>query len=211
MPNRYRCTSVECLVAHLHRHGIPRGVVLDAFRYIPRTAFVPEGEKKHAWEDRPLPIGEGQTISQPYTVAYMLLHVEVGAGERVLEVGTGSGYAAALLGYIVGDPHLVTTTEVRKELVSSARDNLSHVGMGRISVLHRDGKEGYPRRAPFDRIIVSAQAEEIPIPLIDQLAMNGMLIMPTGTDDTAVMTTVRKTPRGTEVSRLDLFQFVPLV
>lgn len=209
--DRSFCRTPACLVDRLHRQGIPRGVILDAFRYIPRDCFVPREERAHAWEDRPLPIGFAQTISQPYTVAYMLHLAHVGPGDRVLEVGTGSGYAAAILAYIVGTPRYVTTIETRKELFDMARVNLRKVGMDTITVVHGDGREGHRQHAPYDTIIVSAQAPEIPQSLIDQLGLDGRLVMPIESGTHSTMTCVHRMQDGTEITRHDPFQFVRLV
>jgi protein-L-isoaspartate(D-aspartate) O-methyltransferase len=207
----HRCRTAECLVDRLHRQGIPRGVILDSFRYIPRDCFVPAEERAHAWEDRPLPIGEDQTISQPYTIASMFHLAEVGPGDLVLDVGSGSGYSAALLAYIVGAARRVTTIEIREALVAVARDNLARVGMQDLVVLRGDGKAGDPHRGPFDAIIVNAEASEIPPALIDQLAFEGRLVMPVSEHDHSVMTCVHRTAQGIQVTRHEAYRFVPLV
>jgi len=207
----HRCRTAECLVDRLHRKGIPRGVILDSFRYIPRDCFVPADERAHAWEDQPLPIGEGQTISQPYTIASMFHLAEVGPGDLVLDVGSGSGYSAALLAYIVGAAKRVATIEIRDALVTIARDNLARVGMQDLVVHHGDGKQGVPQRAPFDAIIVNAEGPEIPPTLIDQLAPDGRLVMPVSEEEYSVMTCVHRTAQGIEVTRHEAFRFVPLV
>ncbi|MFP4151340.1 MAG: protein-L-isoaspartate(D-aspartate) O-methyltransferase [Alkalispirochaeta sp.] len=206
-----RCRTGECLVDGLHKKGIPRGVILDAFRYVPRDCFVPDEERPHAWEDRPLSIGDGQTISQPFTIAYMFHLAEVGPGDLVLDVGSGSGYSAALLAYIVGAAERVTTVEVRESLVTIARENLARVGMNELLVHHGDGKNGYPQRAPFDAIIVNAEASEVPPQLVDQLAVDGRLVMPVSEKGYSVMTCVHRTQTGIETTRHEAFQFVPLV
>ncbi|MDA3950635.1 MAG: methyltransferase domain-containing protein [Spirochaeta sp.] len=208
---RGRCRSAECLITTLHHKGIPRGVILDAFRYIPRDCFVPDEQRPFAWEDRPLPIGDGQTVSQPYTVAYMFRLAGVGPGDRVLDVGTGSGYAAALLSYIVGTSKLVTTVEVRPELAAYAKRSLAAVGMSGITVTVGDAKRAKQVKPPFDTILVGAQAPEIPEVFIEYLAQDGRLVMPIESDGYAVMTCVHKTATGTEITRHDAFQFVPLV
>jgi protein-L-isoaspartate(D-aspartate) O-methyltransferase len=208
---RGRCRSAECLIATLHNKGIPRGVILDAFRYIPRDCFVPDEERPSAWEDRPLPIGDGQTISQPYTIAYMFRLAEVGPGDRVLDVGTGSGYAAALLAYIVGTPRLVTTVEVRPELAAYAKRSLAAVGMTGMTMSVGNARNDKHVKPPFDTILVGAQASEIPEVFIEYLAQDGRLVMPIESDGYAVMTCVHKTASGTEITRHDAFQFVPLV
>jgi protein-L-isoaspartate(D-aspartate) O-methyltransferase len=210
-PQHEGCHNAACLVGTLHRKGIPRGAILDAFRYIPRDCFVPDVEKPHAWEDRPLPIGEGQTISQPYTVAYMLSLASVSPGDRVLEVGTGSGYVAALLVYIVGSQDLVTTVEINRELYEYGGKRLEAIGMKSIHRIHGNARElSYPD-APFDAVIISAQAREIPESLVEVIGPGGRLVMPVEMGPYAIMTRLLRTPAGIETTRHDAFQFVPLV
>ncbi len=207
---RRGCQDATCLVDTLHRKGIPRGAILDAFRYIPRDCFVPDEEKVHAWEDRPLPIGEGQTISQPYTVAYMLNLAAVSPGDRVLEIGTGSGYVAALLVYIAGSQDLVTTVEINRELYEYGGKRLAAIGMKTIHRLSGNARVLSFSDAPFDGIIVSAQAPEIPESLVAAIGPGGRLVMPVEMGPYAVMTRLLRTPGGVETTRYEAFQFVPL-
>ena len=199
------------LVMELNEMGIPRGPILDAIRYVPRSAFVPLEQKKHAWENRPLPIGEGQTISQPYTVARMLELANVRADGRVLEVGCGSGYAAALIAYVVGDQGAVTAIEMISSLAATAVDSLRSIGLMNVQIIHGDGRRGCESRAPFDSIVVSAQAPEVPPPLLDQLAEGGSLVMPVKENGDATMTRIVRKKNGFITTRHGAFAFVPLV
>jgi protein-L-isoaspartate(D-aspartate) O-methyltransferase len=198
------------LVSELNEQGIPRGPILDAIRYVPRNAFVPRDKKQHAWENRALSIGADQTISQPYTVARMLQLCGVGSGDRVLEVGGGSGYAAALLAYVVGDMGSVTTIEVIPSLAAQAAATLRAIGLTKVLVIQGDGRGGYPPRAPFDRILVSAQAAEIPPDLLEQLREGGTLVMPVEEGADAYMTRVVREQGEYTRTRHGLFAFVPL-
>lgn len=199
------------LVVELQEMGIPRGPILDAVRYVPRPAFVPPAERKHSWENRPLPIGSGQTISQPYTVAYMLQLAGVGSSGRVLEVGCGSGYAAALMAYVVGDMGTVTALEIVPRLAVQAAETLRKIGLARVQVIQGDGRHGYPPRAPYDSIIVSAQAPEVPPALLEQLAEGGSLVMPVGEGGASSMTRIVHRKGGFERTHHGPYAFVPLV
>ena len=204
------CVDPGCLVEHLHNQGIARGVVLDAVRYVPRDRFVPRAVQAAAWEDRPLAIGEGQTISQPYTTAFMLQLAELSASERVLEVGAGCGYVLALAAYVVGDPALVVGIETNETLFHATEQRLRDLGLEKIHLIHGDGKEGAMDKAPFDVIIVSAQTGQVPQTLTDQLAVGGRMIIPVDVGSYAAMTCVRRTKDGIVQSRHGAFRFVPL-
>lgn len=158
----------------------PEGIdhrVLEAMGRVPRHLFVPAGWRYAAYEDQPLPIGAGQTISQPFIVALMSDLVDVGAGERVLEVGTGSGYQAAVLAELGAE---VYTVEIVPELGERAAATLKELGYDRVQVRVGDGYQGWPEAAPFDGVIVTAAPPEIPQPLLDQLKAGGRMVIPVG-------------------------------
>lgn len=172
----------------LSGRGIEDPKVLSAMGRVPRECFVPHRLRDRAYDDSPLPIGKGQTISQPYVVAYMIEALELDGDERVLDVGTGSGYAAAVLAEIVPE---VYTVERFEELAETARETLVELGYDNVRVRHGDGTKGWPEAAPFDGIVVSAGGPEIPGPLRGQLAVGGRLVMPVG-----------RTPHAQELIRL---------
>jgi protein-L-isoaspartate(D-aspartate) O-methyltransferase len=151
--------------------------VLSAVRNVPRHAFVPDAPLRFAYADQPLPIGHGQTISQPTVVAMMTEALQLRGGERVLEIGTGSGYQAAILGRLARE---VYTIEIVPELGEEARQRLERLGFGNVQVRIGDGYAGWPERAPFDRIILTAAPPEVPRALLDQLADGGILVAPVG-------------------------------
>jgi protein-L-isoaspartate(D-aspartate) O-methyltransferase len=194
----------------LTRRGIEDRRVLDAFREVPRELFVPEGLRDLAYEDGPLPIEAGQTISQPYIVAEMMAAAEVAPGEKVLEIGAGSGYAAALLGRIAAR---VIAVERHAELVELARRRMAALGCANVRIVHGDGSAGLPDEAPFEAILVAASGSHVPDALRDQLALGGILVMPVGGHDS-----VQKLIKITRVSETDYRQedlgpvrFVPLI
>ena len=157
--------------------GIEDDEVLRAMRAVPRHLFVPESLQSRAYDDGPLPIGHGQTISQPYIVAYMTEVLKVRKGDTVLEIGTGSGYQAAILSPLVKK---VYTMEIIPELAVSAKKRLNHLGFANVEVKEGDGYYGWPEKAPFDSIIVTAAAGHIPPALIKQLKNGGRMIIPVG-------------------------------
>jgi protein-L-isoaspartate(D-aspartate) O-methyltransferase len=168
--------------------------VLDAMRHVPRHFFVPKNYQEHAYANRPLPIGYNQTISQPLIVAYMTDLLDIEAGEKVLEIGTGSGYQAAVLSEIT--PH-VYTIEIIKQLADQAIKRFEILGYNTITTKVGDGYKGWPKHAPFDAIILTAAPEEIPQPLINQLAPEGILVAPVGNvNDNQVLTKITKTKDG---------------
>jgi protein-L-isoaspartate(D-aspartate) O-methyltransferase len=186
--------------------GIADPRVISAMSRVPRHELVPESMRERAYEDRPLPIGNGQTISQPFVVAYMTEQLRLRGGERVLEVGTGSGYQAAVLAEIAGE---VYTIEIVEPLGIRARDDLQRLGYKNVHVRIGDGYRGWPELAPFDAIIVTAAPERVPQPLIDQLAMGGRLVLPVGSFDQELLRIERRTD-GIQQERLIDVRFVPM-
>ena len=196
------------LVERLRSEGIRNSAVLAAIGSTPRHLFVDEALASRAYEDTALPIGLGQTISQPYIVARMtelLLEVEPC---KVLEVGTGSGYQAAILAKLVDK---VYTTERLETLASQARQRFRKLTYRNIRVQHSDGNWGWPQFAPFDAIIVTAGGEDIPRPLLEQLAVGGRLVMPLGNRTQQTLVTVTRTPTVYERVDYEPVVFVPLL
>jgi protein-L-isoaspartate(D-aspartate) O-methyltransferase len=191
----------------IRQRGVINARVLDAMRSVPRELFVPVELRPQAYEDGPLPIGSGQTISQPYIVAYMTEALEVAPSHKVLEVGTGSGYQAAVLSELVRE---VYTIEIIPELARRAEEILRALGKTNVHVRTGDGYAGWPDQAPFDRIIVTAAPENLPRPLVDQLAPGGRLIVPVGSrGGPQWITIVEKTAMGVTERRTIPVQFVP--
>ena len=197
------------LVMHLRKQGITDAEVLSAMERVPRDLFVPEAFSARAYEDQALPIECGQTISQPYVVAYMTQALEVGPRMKVLEVGTGSGYQAAVLSHLC---RRVYSIERYRTLLREADARFRKLDITNITTKTGDGSKGWPEQAPFDRIIVTAAAEEVPFDLIDQLKIDGWMIIPVGrtTEDQALLK-IRKTDKGLEQTKLLPVRFVPLV
>ena len=194
--------------SQLRARGIADKRVLDAMQKVPRHLFVPEEYRSRAYDDSPLPIGHDQTISQPYIVGYMSEALELRPTDRVLEIGTGSGYQAAILGELAGD---VYTIEIVPELAERARAALDAAGYRNVHVRHGNGYLGWPEAAPFDRIIVTAAPEKIPQALVDQLAVGGIMVVPVGAVyDDQVMTIVRKTDKGVVTRETLPVRFVPM-
>ncbi|WP_292392427.1 protein-L-isoaspartate(D-aspartate) O-methyltransferase [Methanoculleus sp. UBA303] len=188
--------------------GVRNPRVLAAMRKIPRHLFVPKGYERAAYEDRPLPIGEGQTISQPYIVAVMTEQLDLAPQDRVLEVGTGSGYQAALLAELAGT---VISVERLEDLADRAQKNLARAGVAGVRVIVGDGTEGYPPGAPYDAIIVTAASPTVPEPLIDQLAEGGRLVAPIGPRDCQDLIKLVKHEGQVEKIPLGGVCFVPLI
>jgi protein-L-isoaspartate(D-aspartate) O-methyltransferase len=189
--------------------GIADTAVLRAMRSVPRHRFVPPEESRNAYGDTPLPIGEGQTISQPYIVALMTELLRPARRHRILEVGTGSGYQAAVLAEIVDT---VYTIEIVRSLAESARERLQRLGYGNVQVRCGDGYEGWPEHAPFDGIIVTAAADQIPEPLIEQLRDGGRMVIPAG-EAWAVQELLLLEKKDGKVSQESVLpvRFVPLI
>ncbi|MHB8879096.1 MAG: protein-L-isoaspartate(D-aspartate) O-methyltransferase [Myxococcaceae bacterium] len=189
--------------------GIRDPRVLSALREVPRHLFVPPELSWQAYEDAPLPIGEGQTISQPYVVALMAQALGLSPGDRVLEVGTGSGYGAAVLSRLAAE---VFTIERHEALARTAAERLGRVGYANVSVLHGDGSRGWPAHAPYQGIAVTAAGPRIPEPLLWQLAPGGRLVMPVGKEDAQQLIRVTRDPSGAfRTEDLGAVRFVPLV
>ncbi len=165
------------LVEKLVARGIRDEKVIAAMRAVPRHEFVPEKYRKYSYDDRPLPIGMDQTISQPFIVAYMTEMLKLEGGEKVLEIGTGSGYQAAVLAEIVDE---IYTIEILEPLAKNAERTLKRLGYDKVVVKAGDGYRGWPMHAPFDAIIVTAAPDHVPEPLVEQLAVGGRMVIPVG-------------------------------
>jgi protein-L-isoaspartate(D-aspartate) O-methyltransferase len=175
--DQYKFQRENMVETQIAQRGIKDKLVLDAMRKVPRHLLVPEKIRPYAYDDMPLPIGDGQTISQPYIVALMTELIKPNKDMKVLEIGTGSGYQAAVLAEIVKE---VYTIEIFESLGIRAQRDLKALGYDNIQVRVGDGYKGWPEEAPFEAIIVTAAPEEIPQPLIDQLAEGGRMIIPVG-------------------------------
>ena len=193
--------------SQIRARGVRDAAVLAAMAKVPRHLFVPEAFRAHAYADEPLPIGEGQTISQPYIVAYMTEALGLRAGEKVLEVGTGSGYQTAVLAEIAGT---VWTIEIVEDLARRARTILEGLGYSNISFRLGDGAAGWPEEAPFDAIMVTAAAGRPVDALEGQLAVGGRMIVPVGREAQDLVL-VRRGPSGFSRETLLAVRFVPLV
>lgn len=201
----YRSQRAAMVDEQIRRRGVRDPRVLEAMRAVPRHRFVPEPLRYLAYADRPLPIGQGQTISQPFIVAYMSEALEVAPTQRVLEIGTGSGYQAAVLSRLARD---VYTIEIVPELARRAAATLKTLGYANVHVREGDGYAGWPEQAPFARIMVTAAPETVPPPLVEQLASGGRMVIPVG-DREQWLTVIEKTPRGVVERRTIPVAFVP--
>jgi protein-L-isoaspartate(D-aspartate) O-methyltransferase len=188
--------------------GVRDQRVLDAMLTIPRHLFLPESQWHHAYEDHPLPLADGQTISQPYIVAAMTEALEVGPEHAVLEIGTGSGYQAAILCLLA---KMVYTVELLPNLSAQARRNIQRLDLRNIRFRVGDGHEGWPEFAPYDRVIVTAASDTMPFPLVQQMADSGRIVVPVGSSGTQVLTLGVK--HGTKLVQRHLMgvSFVPFV
>lgn len=204
----------EKLVQRLEREGyIESSEIYEAFMEVPREKFVPSNLKENAHIDRPLSIGQGQTISAPSMIAIMLEALEPKPGHKILEIGAGSGYNAALLGEIVGEEGDVYTIERLESVAETGRKNLDKTGYGRIKVIIGDGTEGYQEESPWDRILVTACAKEVPDPLLEQLKIGGKLAAPVGNHYMSqTLLEIEKTGENeTKIHRNGGCAFVPLI
>jgi protein-L-isoaspartate(D-aspartate) O-methyltransferase len=187
--------------------GVSDRRVLDAMRKVERHLFVPPKYLDLSYADEPLPIGNGQTISQPYIVAYMTEALELAAGDKVLEIGTGSGYQAAVLAEMVKE---VYSMELLRPLADSSRERLASLGYKNVEVVCGDGYKGLPEKAPFDAILVTAAPPEIPEELADQLKVGGRMIVPVGSFFQELVL-ITRTDKGFERRSLIPVRFVPMV
>ena len=206
-----RAVEREAMIGRqLKQRGIDEAHILDAFRAVPREEFVSRDYRSLAYSDQPLPIEAEQTISQPYIVALMIEAAEVGHGDTVLEVGAGSGYAAAVISRIA---KRVVAVERQGELVPLARERMDRLGYRNVEIVEGDGTLGWPDAAPFDAILAAASGSHLPQPLMDQLAPGGRIVMPLG-EPGSVQQLVKATkqPDG-NIRREDLgaVRFVPLI
>jgi protein-L-isoaspartate(D-aspartate) O-methyltransferase len=195
------------LVKKLRLKGIADEAVLAAIGKVPRHAFFEGAFLSHAYEDKAFPIGEGQTISQPYTVAFQSEKLEVKPGKKILEIGTGSGYQAAIL---LEMGATVYTIEYNRKLYEHTKEFLPQLGY-RPYFIHGDGSKGYPSRAPYDGIIVTAGAPSVPDALVEQLNENGILILPVGDREKQTMVKIVKRKGKIYKEEFDNFAFVPLL
>jgi len=184
--------------------------VEEAFRNIPRHEFVPSSELDYAYYNEPLPTKKNQTISQPAVVSRMTEWLDVRQGQKILEIGTGSGWQTAILSYLVG-PRTVYSVEIKPELAKFARKNLEKLEIKNVDVILSDGSIGYSKASPYDRIIITAACTEIPLPLLDQLADGGLLVAPVG-DSSQSLVLLQKTRKGiVEIKNESHYVFVPLL
>jgi protein-L-isoaspartate(D-aspartate) O-methyltransferase len=194
--------------SQLRARGIADERVLAAMASVPRHEFAAERYRDQAYEDHPLPIGEGQTISQPYIVALMLEALAIQPNDKVLEIGTGSGYATALLAELAAQ---VFSVERHSSLADEARQRLAQLGLNHVKVITGDGSQGFPPAAPYDAILVSAATEQIPAALLDQLDEGGRMILPVGPPDSQQLQLIRRQNGQPQIEARELCRFVPLV
>lgn len=203
----WECARERMVERQIAARGIRDPAVLVAMRCVPRHEFVNAEYLDQAYADRPLPIGVGQTISQPYIVAYMTEALELGPDDRVLDVGAGSGYQTAVLAEIA---RAVYSIEIVAPLARRAARKLRELGYRNVRLICGDGHRGWPEAAPFDAVLLSAAPARIPQPLVEQLAMGGRLVAPVGPGFDQVVQRLRKTPRGVVSEGLIDVRFVPM-
>lgn len=206
MDDDYGAARERMVDRQIAARGVRDEHVLRAMRSVPRHEFVPESLRREAYDDRPLPIGSAQTISQPYIVAVMCELAQLEPGARVLDVGTGSGYQAAVLAAMGAE---VYSIEIVEELAESSSATLSRTGYASVRVRHGDGYQGWPEVAPFRAILVAAAAPRIPPALIEQLELGGRLVIPVGNVDQELQVHVRS-ESGVHVERSLPVRFVPM-
>jgi len=209
--NTGREAAIAELLAELRRQGIRDERTLAAIGRVPRERFVPPSLRDRAWENHALPIGAGQTISQPFVVALMTEALGLRGGERVLEIGTGSGYQTGILAELVGDGAVVSI-ERHAELATAAERLLAELGYGNVAIHVADGTTGWVAAAPYDRIIVTAAAPRLPRPLLDQLRpAGGRLVIPVGPPEDQFLVAVDRQGERFDQRRLGPVRFVPLI
>ncbi|HYV85177.1 MAG TPA: protein-L-isoaspartate(D-aspartate) O-methyltransferase [Patescibacteria group bacterium] len=191
----------------IEQRGIKDPRVLEAMRRVPREVFVPEEARSQACHDGPVLIGDGQTISQPFIVAFMSAAARVGTGDKVLEIGTGSGYQSAVLAALGAQ---VFSVEIRPQLAERARRTIERTGYGEVRVKVGDGWRGWPEEAPFDAILVTAAPDAVPDALLEQLRVGGRLVVPIGTG-TQVLVRLTRTASGADRESLLSVRFVPMI
>lgn len=192
----------------IRRRGVDDPAVLGAMARVPRHLFVPDSLRADAYLDHPLPIGQGQTISQPYIVALMTELLALDSSQKVLEIGTGSGYQAAILAELVGS---VYSIEIREELARRAGDLLKRLGYDNVHVKAGNGYRGWPEEAPFDAIIVTASPPEIPEALVEQLKVGGRMVVPVGAGAVQDLELLTKTENGVLAKDIIPVRFVPMI
>lgn len=206
--NNFQAMRERMVDTQIRARDVHDAAVLEAMRRVPRHLFVPTDLQQFAYDDRPLPIGRAQTISQPYIVAYMTEALQLEPEHKVLEIGTGSGYQAAVLAEIVKKE--VYSIEIIPDLAEGARRALAAAGYRNVQIRSGNGYLGWHEHAPFDRIIVTAAPPEIPQALVDQLAVGGIMVAPVGTGYQH-MVIITKTPNGVAEKRTIPVRFVPMV
>jgi protein-L-isoaspartate(D-aspartate) O-methyltransferase len=207
-PNDYSALRRRMVDLQLRDRGVVDEGVLAAMLRVPRHEFAPEPYRTQAYEDHPLPIDEGQTISQPYIVALMLEALALSSSDKVLEVGTGSGYVTALLAEMVAQ---VISIERHEVLADSARNLLGAMGYTNVKIIVGDGSRGFLESAPYNAILVSAAAPELPQQLVDQLAEGGRMIIPIGRDDSQQLQFIYKQDGQIKTRLREFCRFVPLI
>jgi len=206
---KYRKTINDLIIYLKNSKFLTDNRVESALRNIPRHEFVPDSEFDYAYNNEPLPIMKNQTISQPGVVTRMTEWLDVRDGQKILEIGTGSGWQSAILSYLVGSGN-VYSIERHSELVKFAQENLKKLDINNVHVILGDGSIGYPEESPYDRIIITAACSEIPLPLLDQLKENGLILAPVG-DSSQSLVLLQKTPNGlVEIKNQSKYVFVPL-
>lgn len=208
MSDSYRIERERMVKSQLKKRGIRNAQVLEAFKKVPRHQFIPKNLADQAYADGPLPIGEAQTISQPYMVAIMTQAAEIVPGSRVLEIGTGSGYQTAILAELGAEVYTIERVPV---LCEQAQEILRGLNYHNVHTRTGNGTLGWEEKAPFDAILVTAGAPEIPKPLLGQLAIGGRLVIPLGEDYSQVLYVVTRSQEGFHKRRGERCTFVPLI